>query len=101
MIVILHRLGPVSINSEQYFFTVHDFSGICYRITRESIFAKAEVYLYSTLKYNEWIKYGLFMIHLPLMFYILCHLLEFNYEDMTFVIILPSTFVQSPLSPRE
>jgi hypothetical protein len=25
MIVILHRLGPVSINSEQYFFTVHDF----------------------------------------------------------------------------
>jgi hypothetical protein len=41
------------------------------------------------------------MIHLPfypLFYVILYNLLEFNYEDFTFVIIFSSTFVQGSLS---
>ena len=41
--VILHGLCPVPINSEQYSFTVHAFSGNCNRVDRELIFVKAEV----------------------------------------------------------
>jgi hypothetical protein len=44
MIVIPHRLCLVPLNSEQYSFN-------CNRITRESIFAKAEVYMYLIFEY--------------------------------------------------
>jgi hypothetical protein len=44
------------------------------------------------------------MIHLPfytLYFYvILYNLLKYNYEDLTFVIILSSTFVRNSLYPK-
>jgi hypothetical protein len=45
-------------------------------------------------------QYGSFMIRLPLILYtydILYNLLNYNYEDLTFVIILSQTFVQGPL----
>jgi hypothetical protein len=45
------------------------------------------------------------MIYLPLLhplFYVvLQYLLKFYYEDLSFVIILSSAFVQGPLSSRE
>jgi hypothetical protein len=41
------------------------------------------------------------MIYLPLFIPLILCFLTFYYEDLSFVIILSSTFVQGPLSPRE
>jgi hypothetical protein len=45
------------------------------------------------------------MIDLPLTLFVLCyliyHLLKFDYEDLTFVIVLSSTIVQGSLSSKE
>jgi hypothetical protein len=44
--------------------------------------------------------YDSFTFDILYFYVILYNLLQFNYEDLTFVIVLTSTFVQGPLIPK-
>jgi hypothetical protein len=48
-----------------------------------------------------WFVYDSLTFDILYFYAILYNLLKFNYEDLTFVIVLTSTFVQGSLSSRE